>query len=186
MATINLNLSKKENVETSACELLIRLSLKRGVVYRVKSGIYVPAKSWNVAKSKVIIPRMHTRERAQLAKIQSVIDELTNLLIERCVDTPIETIDKKWVEQIIHVFHFGEDSNKEEGEETLVEAFDQFIKERAKKDDRKRQFLCLKRMLLRYELYCGKHYVLELGSLTVDRLCKFEDFLRIEHTFCRY
>lgn len=58
-----------------------------------------------------------------------------------------------------------------------------FISVRVKTGNREAQFGTLIRVLKRYEIYRGNGYSLNIHKVTDLDLIKFEEFLRIEHTF---
>ena len=61
--------------------------------------------------------------------------------------------------------------------------FKQYVTTQVKTRHGQKLFLCLLRMLQRFELYCGNGFKLELDNLTNEHLTQFEAFLNVEHTF---
>ena len=187
MVTIRKSLSLKKQKDTGKKEIMFRLCLSRGKVFRVKSLIYVDPKYWDVKKEKVVMSRMHLKVQHDLIAVQKQIDDLSSMIVDECVDRPLNKITKDWLEKIVHVFHFGdyEEEDEDEDDETseFFKEFDTFMEVRVKNEPRLRQFMCLIRMLKRYELYRGRSYELSLDGMTDVDLNKFEDFLRVEHTF---
>lgn len=184
MATIRKSLARKKQKDSGKQEVMFRLSLSRENVFRVKSQIYCEAKYWDAKKEKVLIPRVHGKVQAELLSLQKKLDELSSCLLEQILNLPAEKVNKELLEHIVHVFHFGEDENKDdECEDDFVDLFKTFISVRVKTSPRDREFLCVLRMLQRYELYRGKGYKLSLDKMTDLDVLKFEEFLKIEHTF---
>lgn len=184
MSTVRMYLSSKQQKESGKHEILFRLSVARNKVFRAKSHLYVSQKFWDNKKEKIIVPRIHVKEQSGLIALQKQLDILTTLILDRSLLTPLNEFSKTWLEDIIHEFHFGK---QEESDSTAtVNFFDllkTFISVRVKPGNREAQFGTLIRMLKRFELYCGKGYQLEVDKLTDLDLIKFEEFLRIEHTF---
>lgn len=67
-------------------EVKFRFSYKRGCVFRLGSGIMVPVNSWNVAKERLIIPRIPGKEQTAISRLQNKIDELERFLNSAVVD----------------------------------------------------------------------------------------------------
>lgn len=158
--------------------------MARNKVFRAKSNLYVLQKLWDSKKEKIIVPRVHVREQGELIALQKQLDALTNFILDRSITEPVEKLSKSWLERIIYEFHFGEDENDNSaGKADFFELLKLFISVRVKSGNREAQFGTLIRMLKRFELYRGKGYHLELDKLADLDLIKFEEFLRIEHTF---
>ena len=178
MATARFEVSKKTNCGKS--EVKVRFSYKRGSVFRLNTGIWVPVGSWNSKKGKLVIPRMHTKEQVELSLLQSQIDELSNYLISASIETDGSESSDYW-KQKIDAFHGKENNVQQAVEETVDEAFELFITTRANNDMRRRQMLVVKRILLRFGLYINKE--LKFEEWDESNLCKLEEFLKDEHTF---
>jgi hypothetical protein len=70
MATARFEVSKKTNCGKS--EVKVRFSYKRGSVFRLNTGIWVPVGSWNSKKGKLVIPRM-----------QEIVSKRWNIVMSR-------------------------------------------------------------------------------------------------------
>lgn len=179
MAKVKYELSKKSKGGKS--EVNLRFSYKRGNVYRLHSGIFVPTNSWNKEKSKVVIPRMHTSEQMRLSLLQAKLDDLSNFLTSSSINAD-GTEDSAYWQKMVAAFHNGGVMPDEiPAEETVMQAFDAFIKTKATKKMRQKQLAVVKRMAMRYTLYIKED--LKLTDWDENHLCAFEQFLRIEHTF---
>ena len=180
MATIKYELSKKKKGETS--EVKIRFSYKRGCVYRLHTGIYVPFASWNKEKGQLIIPRMHTKERVSLYKLQASLDELRNYLSAASIDVKGSEDSEYWQNAVNAFLNGGtvEEAYPFENE-TVQDAFDVFIDTRATKKERIKQMRVVQRIVLRYTLYIKKE--LKLSDWDEKHLYALENFLKKEHTF---
>ena len=180
MATINYEISKK--CQGGKSEVKLRFSYKRGCVFRLRTGIFVPTTSWNKEKGQLVIPRMHTKEHVELSLQQSKLDELRNYLSTTSIGAKGNEDSDYW-QNVIKAFLNGKSMPADESqkEETIEEAFEAFIAARAKKKDRIKQMRVVQRIVLRYGLYIKKE--LHLCDWDENHLSALEKFLRIEHTF---
>lgn len=180
MPTIRFTVSKKRHLQQGS-ELLLRLSISRKLVFRAKTGLYLQAEQWNSSKERVIIPRIHTPERANLIILQGRIDSFRNFILQKCLETPTNSITKEWLETTIYCFHNGTQS---ENNDDFVASFQYYyISTQVNTIQGKKLFKCLLNMLRRFELYNGNGFKLELNNFTDKHLAQFEEFLKIEHTF---
>ena len=182
MASIKYELSKKDHGGVS--EVKLRFSYKRGCVFRLRTGIFVPITSWNKEKGQLVIPRMHTKERVTMSLQQSTLDDLRNYLCTASINANGGENSSYW-QNAINVFLNGGPMAEEEEQplrnETVQEAFDAFIVARATKSERAKQLRVVQRIILRYTLYIKRD--LELCEWDDSHLCALEKFLKIEHTF---
>ena len=183
MVTIKKSLSSKKRNDGVGQEILFRLSVARGKVFRVKSNLFINPKYWDDKKGKIVIPRIHVREQKELIELQKTLNDLSTFIIERCIETSDTELTKEWLERTVHIFYYGEDESEIVTQEEFYAAMELFIKLRVKPGPRERQFKCIMRMLKRFELFCGKGYKLTLDGMTDIDLCRFEKFLSDEHTF---
>ena len=193
MVSVKFNLSTKKRQDTQECELLVRLSVDREHVLRGKSGILIQEKFWNQKTQKVIVSRMKTMENSVLTQLQSQIDSLSHHIFEEAISTPVQDINKVWLQNIINK-HMGKPEvvkktvvtaasvKKTTPIETFQETLDAFIALRCK-PLRATHFRSLGRTLHRFALYCGKDFELSLDTLTSDDLERFAQFFQMEHTF---
>ena len=149
MATIKFEVSKK--AKSGKCEVKVLFSYKRGSVFRLNTGIWVPVGSWNDKKRKLVIPRLHTKEQVELSVLQSQINELSNYLVSASIEADGSESSDYW-KQKTGAFHGKEGNVQQAVEETVDEAFEQFITTRINNDMRRRQMLVVKRNLLRFGL----------------------------------
>lgn len=180
MAAINFEISKK--CQGGKSEVKLRFSYKRGCVFRLRTGIFVPTASWNKEKGQLVIPRMHTKEHVELSLQQSKLDELRNYLSTTSIGAKGNEDSDYW-QNVIKGFLNSEGMPADESQkvETIEEAFDAFIAARAKKKDRIKQLRVVQRIVLRYGMYIKKE--LHLCDWDENHLSALEKFLRIEHTF---
>lgn len=183
MATITFSLSAKKRKDKGDSEVLLRLSVGRGNVFRAKSNFFILVKNWNSSKGKIIIPRLHVKEQKELLLLQGRLDSMRTFILDRALSISPSLINKKWLDGVIYEFHFGTSKAEEIQTQAFFEVFHIYVKSQIKPGNRTVQFNCLKRMLKRYELYRGEGYELKLDNITDIDLCEFEDFLQIEHSF---
>ena len=170
MASIKYELSKKDHGGVS--EVKLRFSYKRGCVFRLRTGIFVPITSWNKEKGQLVIPRMHTKERVTMSLQQSTLDDLRNYLCTASINAKGGENSSYW-QNAINVFLNGGPMAEEEEQplrnETVQEAFDAFIDARATKSERAKQLRVVQRIILRYTLYIKRDY--ELCGWDDSHLC---------------
>ncbi len=191
MVTTKLNLSKKKRQDTQESEILIRVSIDRQHVFRVKSNLYVDEKAWNSSKQKVIITRMKTVENARLAQLQAKVDEVVHALTDRCIATPSNFINKVWLQEIVDsvvgtqvtvdkTAHGIPETVK--SNEDLITTLRDFISMKCT-PERAVHFTSMGNMLKRFAIYRGVNFKLEFDCITSDDLELFSKFLETEHTF---
>lgn len=184
MTSIRVSLSKKARKGSNDNEVFFRLSLTRKKIFRIKTNIYVPNKSWNALKEKITIPRIHNLEHIKLTQLQNRLDSLKSYLMEQIITVPLEGITKDYLDDLVYVFHYGEKQEEQLNvASTFEEIFQFFMQSQIKTEMRVRQFKCVLRMLKRYEIYRGRAFELDLNKFSDEDLIKFHHFLKIEHTF---
>ena len=186
MATVKMTLSSKAQSEGKR-EVYLRISFSRSKVFRVKSKVFVLSHYWDNTKGKLKIPRVRTQFSVEIFEAQKKLDELVNYILQQALSIDMDSLNKETIEDIVHVFHTGKsllvDTNGTNDRNLLYVYLNEFIDMRVKTENRARQFRSMIRMLKRFDLYMGKEYKLELDTMTDVDLMRFEEFLRIEHTF---
>lgn len=104
MATVQLRVSTKVDKTIGKGEILLRFFHGK-IDLRSKTAIYVNPERWNKEKECLIIPRLATTEQVELSKLQSKIDELSNLISNAFVSTDRTEINDKWLETLIDKFN---------------------------------------------------------------------------------
>lgn len=191
MAKINLSLSAKVDNVTGKTSILFRFVGGRELIFRVKSGLSITPDRWNEKESKVIIPRLATKEQKELVRLQKQLDELCNIILEAFTTADKEKVSKEWLETIIDNYHFPNKQAEKEAEEKKINFFDVFlgfIETHKVSEVRKLHYKVTYRTLRRYELYkrkvSRKPFELSFESLTPDMLRDFDVFLRDEYLLC--
>lgn len=150
---INLLLSAKQNKEISANEILIRLIVNHSQMLRAKSGIYADPEDWSDTKGglKTISKVAPLKKQRRINEINAKIDNLKKTITESFTNTPIESINKEWLEKVIHDFHFP--PQKEPKTLSFFEVFDLFLAKTEKENAlaTKKKFKTLKRHLVEFE-----------------------------------
>lgn len=189
MATIKRELSKKIDGNGKS-EIVIRLSIGRGLQPRLKSGVYIsPAR---LRDGKIIFPRANQKEVLELRAIETQLIAVEQYLINLCEHTPREQQSKEYFTEAIDRYHHPEKYlQAQEREPTFFELFDKFLSKRGLSDWRIKHYNVLRRALKRFEAYVsavtGKEYEINIRSFSADDISEFEAFLRAEpELFDRY
>lgn len=150
---INLLLSAKQNKEIGANEILIRLIVNHSQMLRAKSGIYADPEDWSDTKGglKTISKVAPLKKQRRINEINAKIDNLKKTITESFTNTPIESINKEWLDKVIHDFHFP--PKKEPKILSFFEVFDLFLAKTEKENAlaTKKKFKTLKRHLVEFE-----------------------------------
>ncbi|MEI8204736.1 MAG: phage integrase SAM-like domain-containing protein [Bacteroidota bacterium] len=130
MATVQLRVSTKIDKNIGKGEILLRFFHGK-IDIRSKTGIYVNPERWNKEKECLIIPRYATPEQIELTKLQSRIDELSNIISNAFVSTDRADISNKWLETLIDKFNnpqkYSPSKVEEIQEKTLLSYIEDFI-----------------------------------------------------------
>lgn len=182
-----MTLSSKVTQGDGKSEVLLRCSFSRSKVFRVKSKVYVLSQYWDDKKGKLKIPRVRTKYSVEILEMQKKLDELVNYILNQTLTFDVSLLSKVVIDDMVHVFHTGESLlgsvSVNSNENLLFKYLEEFIDMRVKTNNRARQFRSMIRMLVRFELYKGKGYKLNLDTMTDTDLMHFEEFLRSEHSF---
>ena len=100
MATVKRTLSTK-STPTGIVEIHLRISVSRGCIIRIKSGLYVDRKRFN--DGKFIMPRDPV-EKKQLRELEDKLESMEKFLIRLCEDTPQEKLNKDFVLNQLELF----------------------------------------------------------------------------------
>ncbi len=161
-----------------------RLSDGRDVQLFHRSDITVDPLIWDHKKEqlKSKVP-VDLHERTSFNK--SVI-ERKNLLLEVYNEIKDQKLSSKFFEKQI-----DKRLNPQKYKLSFFEIFDTFLKKHRLSEVRKRNYLVVKRALMRYELYVqkttDKSFILEIDEITSDTLRNIEHFLENEcHIYIEY
>ena len=180
---IRFNLSSKQD-STGNAELYMRIVIDRGHVYRVKSGIYIPARSWNEKTEKIIVPRLRTELQTSLIQLQIKIDNLVHCLTEHIYSIPTDSLSKAIIESIIKEYNEKYIGIPQEADEDdpFKKCFDSFIKLQVKTKKRAEQYVGLWKQMTRFVVYMKGTFIWKFDIQT-ESILAFEHFLLEEHTF---
>ena len=103
MSTIRRSLSTRVDGDGKS-EVYLRFSGGRGKVFRVKSGIRVPASRWNARTGDVVLPRIATPEQEELLEARRRLDELCNMLMAEYASADKDAVDSEWFAAAVHRF----------------------------------------------------------------------------------
>ncbi|MCM1022366.1 MAG: site-specific integrase [Muribaculaceae bacterium] len=182
MATTKRELSQKIN-SAGKSEIIIRLTIGRGIQPRLKSGLYIaPARFKDGA---IIKPRANQVEAADLRKLEAELCELEQFLLSLCADTPKEQINKDYLnEQIDRHRHPEKYQVKQAEPPTFYATFSTFLKSRNLSDMRTRHYWVLERAIKRFEEYkratTAPGYTITLDGFTIADVTEFAAFLKNE------
>lgn len=196
---ITTSLSAKTDKNTQQSEILLRLIVgkvnKKAVAIRAKSRIFVNPARWDGAEGAIQTDIRTTRimsaekrkeveaEKQHLNDISQKLNDLIGCITSEFIRTPVEQVNKEWLDMQIDRFHFPDKYAPKEEKPLFFDTFDLFLQKRKLSDVRKRNFAVIRRALQRYELY--QHCTLDLDTVTQETLRDFEMFLASEHTFFR-
>lgn len=148
MATIKLTLSSKIDKKSGKASILLRFIGGRYIDTRVSSGFFISRDRWQneekdergkiLKESKIIIPRLATKEQKELVQLKSNLDDLCNLIIESFTQIDKSTINKDWLVSLIDKYHFPDKYLiKEEVKHiTLLEYIHSFIETAPQRKDK--------------------------------------------------
>ena len=183
MATIARNITKGTNPSGRA-ELLLRLSVSRSLVVRLKTGLWIDPKRFN--KGVFSLPR-DAKEKAEVRAIEDKLIDIERFLINLCETTPSDVLNKDYVlDQLDRFLNPPKVKEKPQPKEkNFFEIFEDYATRSTISEWRTKHLRVLKRALMRYELYVRangrKRFKIELSKFTVDDINAFEKFLRSEH-----
>lgn len=189
MATIKRELSRKSN-SSGKSEIILRLSVCRGLQPRFKTGLFIEPSRFNDGKrdpakaGTIIMPRANRKEVAELRKIEASLIAIEQYLIDLCVTMPKEQLNKDALtaalDQFLHPRQVETDGKD------FYSIFDHFLASRNLSEWRIKHYHVLIRALKRFEAYLRaegrKGYAITLESFDAGDLRLFEAFLRNEPT----
>lgn len=178
MATIRKRLSSRIDPDGRA-EVLLRFSAGRGMVFRLRSGIRVPAARWNARTEEVSIPRLAVPELPELMELRRKMDSLCARLIEDFSAADRDEVTSEWLEERVRLFHQPY-RGRQQDFLTLMLAY---IESAGLSEYRNRHAMVVARDVVRFSVFRGKSA--DVRTMTADDLRMFEDFLMNEHAYAR-
>lgn len=181
MATTKRELSHKTN-SAGKSEIIIRLSIGRGIQPRLKSGLFITPIRFK--DGSIIKPRANQTEAAELRKIESELTGLEQYLLNLCANTPKEQLNKDYLNEQIDRYRHPENYHVEETAPVdFFDAFNEYLEKHPLSPARANHYKVLSRALRRFELYTaaiGNPYRVTLDNFTSSALERFDDFLHSE------
>ncbi len=182
MATTKRELSQKINSDGKS-EIILRLSIGRGVQPRIKTGLYI--KPAQMKKGGAIIkPRLNTAEAEELQQLEAELSAIEHYLIKIAITTPKEHHTKEYFAEQLDRYRYPEKYLPEDPRNVdFFTAFDQYIEKHQLSKSRVSLYKGLGRALRRYELYIaatGTPRRLTLDGMTTEDVESLETFLRTE------
>ena len=189
MATTKRELSQKINGNGKS-EIIIRLTIGRGLQPRLKSGLFIDPARFNDGKKDpkkagaITIPRANQNEAAELRKLEADLIAIEQYLLDLCTSTPKEQINKDFLADALDRYQHPERYQQEEAAPIdIYEALAQYLEKHPLSPARANHYRVLGRALKRFELYTaaiGSPCAVKLDTLTAEDLENFENFLRAE------
>ncbi len=189
MVKLHFSLSERQR-STGLNELYARVSVKRGAVFRLKTGLLIPVSRWDQKKELLQIPRVRVKGLEELVTLNKQIEDLKAYLISAIL-TSQTAITKEWLLEEVNGFLNNAENGMRcqkvetlsDGEKNFEELFKLYVKTQVKTTNRKSQFNTLLGKLQRYSKFRGPSFELNVHTMTDIDLVKFEEFMRLEHTF---
>lgn len=184
MATIKRTLSAKVDKNGNS-EIMLRLSVSRKCIVRIKSGLFIPSIRFS-GKGEIVKPRgiASRKEAEQLTNIENELVALERFIINLCHRENFENLNKNFILHEIDRFRRPEAYEDENREKDLFEAFQEYIDTSKVSQNRKKRFPGIKSILERFETFqCLKDskFRLAYSSLSESVLNAFISFVREEH-----
>lgn len=178
MATIRKRLSSRIDPDGRA-EVLLRFSAGRGMVFRLRSGIRVPAARWNARTEEVSIPRLAVPELPELMELRRKIDALCARLIEDFSAADGDEVTAGWMAERVSLFHRPAAREQQD----FLALMRTYIGSAGLSEYRCRHAMVVARDVVRFGAFRGKEA--DVRTMTADDLRMFEDFLMNEHAYAR-
>lgn len=183
MATITRYLSNR--VAAGKSEIYLRLTVKRGAQYRLRTGLFVNPDRFSEA-GQFIKPRANPTEAAELSQIEAELSQIEAQLLRLCQEAAKGDINKELFEGALRRLRYPNErhTNGAEAESDFLQAFERCIAVKDITEIRRRHYRVVFRDCVRFEKYekmRGGGFRWTLGNVTADDLQRFENFLRDMH-----
>lgn len=193
MATIELKLSPKTDIQTQLHEVLIRFSHGAKICQRAHTSIKIKKDNWQDAiidsnKRKVIVPagikipntRIYDKNKQQLIETKNELERLCNYIQVSFQKSDMEYVkaNYNWLQNTIDDFRNPE-KNTDEKTLSFCDRFSEFIEMKDVSKHRKDLYKVTYRLLKRYELY--KKTILTFDNFDSNTLCEIDSFATKEN-----
>ncbi|MDY6444916.1 MAG: phage integrase SAM-like domain-containing protein [Bacteroidales bacterium] len=174
MASISKSLSSVVDARGKS-EILLRLSVARGKVFRAPSGLFVSPARWKAGA--FLVPRLETPERRELLELKNRLEDLERFILDALADLGKADASRPWLIDTIDRFHHPD--RPDPSAPGFFPSFQEYIDTQKVSDLRRRHYAVIMRALQRWEQYRGA--ALTLDGFSKDDIRAFEDFLGKEH-----
>lgn len=182
MATIKRYLSPK--VVQGKAEVFFRVSVARGKVWRVGSGVSVDPSRVHEDGS-LHYPRANQKVVTELRAVERKLSEIERQLLDFLLAAHPAQVVREDVVGIVYAYHHPERTAARDGQDGFKTVFEAFLAHNEASPHRRARYRCLARCLQRYAAYRNvtdaPGYVLDVKSFTADDIMRFEQFFRSEH-----
>lgn len=179
MATVTLSISTRLNKDSGKAEVLLRYRNTREVALRAHTHTYILPKFF-IDGEIVIKNRLITKEVQEALDAKTTIDKIVGTIIEKGNKKPISDFTQDWAQDTIDRLLYPENYKSPDSDELfLQDKFEDFLKLKKLSVERHKSYRCIFRIVKRYELYTGKHIILD--KATHETLVALENFFRNEH-----
>ena len=178
MATISASLSARVDARGKS-EILLRFVGGRGLVFRLRSGLYISPSRWK--DGSVIIPRLDTPEQRELLALRRKLDGLRDALLDAFADAPRGTVTRAHLQDAAD--RFIHPNRPDPAAPSFFATFDEYTAAQQVSALRLRHYQVIGRALRRWEAYRGAP--LTLDAFSKDDIRAFEDFRAREHELAR-
>lgn len=180
MATTTRELSPKIN-NAGESEIIIRLSVARGIQPRIKTGIHIAP--FRFKNGVITRPRANRKEAEHLLKIEDAVTRVERFLLGLCSGTPRELLTRNFIEEQLRNYLHPELRQLEKSRNKFFATFDEYLDTHPMSQTLINNARVLYRALKRYEMYTstiGEPYTFTLDNLTSADITRIEHFLRNE------
>ena len=174
MAKISTSLSRAVDGR-GLSEILLRVSVARGKVYRLQSGLFVPPSRWK--DGAIVLPRLETAEQRTLRETRDRLEDLERCLLDAVAAAGRDALTRAdLVEALDRFAHPGRHGSGAAG---FFPALEDYIATQKVSALRARHYAVIARALRRWEQYRGRP--LSLDAFGKDEIRAFERFLEAEY-----
>lgn len=160
----------------------------KGNFIRFRTGVYIDPNLWNDKTNSVKIPRIKDETCSSAIKAKEQLDSLQTFLLNVWEKSNGKKIDKITLRKLItdwYDIYTGKmsDNMPKEVDGTINSVFDYMIAHKVFPDSNIKQYECLRRILLRYDLILHLHNrSLNFHTISIEDITGIQNFIISEHT----
>ena len=174
--TISHSLSTRVRPDGKA-EVLLRVSISRAKVFRVKSGIYIFPSCFK--GGEISIPRSLSSDRTEMIEARNALISLGEHLVTELDKAEFsEDVSTKWLQSAVQRFHIPD---KKEEHTSVIKMIDYYLDDNKLAKNTHRNLRNLARTIERFEVIRGDKWAIE--TITTDELREFRKFLSSEPSY---